>query len=66
MKVKTTVLVRSIIILRKTKILKAVASAALSCALAASSLLGVFAAEGIRMVDRSSVQWAKSVRIYEL
>jgi len=47
--------------LRKTKILKAVASAALSCALAASSLLGVFAAEGIRTVDRSSVQWAKSV-----
>ena len=47
--------------MRKTKILKAVASAALSCALAASSLLGVFAAEGIRTVDRSSVQWAKSV-----
>lgn len=95
MKVKTTVLVRSInqsgqsilkeisgqelkiIFLKKKtpkrgtplfygepysgKFLKAVASAALSCALAASSLLGVFAAEGIRTVDRSSVQWAKSV-----
>lgn len=45
----------------KSKILKAITSMALACVLTATSLAGVFAAEGTRTINRSTVQWAKSV-----
>ena len=46
----------------KSKILKAITSTALACVLTATSLVSVFAAEGTRTVERSTVQWAKTVR----
>ncbi len=47
--------------LGKLKILKAIASTAIAGVLTASSLTGVFAAEGTRTIDRSTVQWAKKI-----
>ena len=46
----------------KSKILKAITSTALACVLTATSLVSVFAAEGTRTIERSTVQWAKTVR----
>ena len=48
--------------LGKSKILKAITSTALACVLTATSLVSVFAAEGTRTIERSTVQWAKTVR----
>lgn len=45
----------------KKRFLKAITSTALACVLTASSLIGVFAAQGTRTVERSTVQWAKSI-----
>ena len=45
----------------KKRILKAFTSTTLACVLTASSLIGVFAAQGTRTVERSTVQWAKSI-----
>ena len=47
--------------LGKKRILKALTSTALACVLTASSLVGVFAAQGTRTVERSTVKWAKTV-----
>ena len=51
--------------LGKKRILKALTSTALACVLTASSLVGVFAAQGTRTVERSTVM-VNAVKVFTL